>query len=112
MYRETCPCCDVRFPFFGPKMLVMNPRSFRSRVEYECPACACRLERRYSAAEKLLETGTSLGMLASCVLSIFKTTFQLPSEILIATMSLAVVGYLLILRNECVKQRFFHLQDS
>lgn len=110
MYKERCPCCDTIFPFLGPKMKIIDAHTFRSRVEYECPACMHRLERRLSKGERALLFVGAVALFVASVLSILMHMSVLQNQANPIVMALYIVSALvgiIEIRNELVRQRFY-----
>ena len=89
-------------------MKVTDPQRLPSRVEFECPACQCRLERRVSGGEKALVLVGSLALFAAALLSILSQMDVLRAQVFAKPLFLlaAVVGIVEI-RNEFVRRRFY-----
>ena len=81
----------------------MNPHKMRSRIEFQCNACQCKLERRISRKENMLIFAGSIAMVTALSLSILQ--IQTPLTVILYTLS--ILTGLIELRNELVKQRFF-----
>jgi hypothetical protein len=108
MYKEPCPKCAVPLPLWGPTMKILDERRLRSRVEFECPACKCRLERRLSNGEKALLMVGAVALGSVSVLSLLIHTHGLQAQAIAKVLYiLAAVVSAIEIRNEFARRRFY-----
>ena len=88
-------------------MKTVDAHRLRSRVEFECPACRCRLERRVSSGERALVLCGALALGTASILSLLAHMDVLPPLSITAVLYLVTVGIGVVeIRNELVRRRF------
>lgn len=90
-------------------MKVIDAHRIRSKVEYECPACGCRLERCVSNGESRLVLAGCMALFFASGLSVLGRIYvlQAPRAVIVLLYALAAVVGLVEIRNEFVRKRFY-----
>ena len=88
-------------------MKTVDAHRLWSRVEFECPACRCRLERRVSRGERALVLCGALALGTASILSLLARVELLRPLSFTTVLYLVTIGIGVVeVRNEIVRRRF------
>ena len=73
-------------------MKIVDANRLRSRVEFECPACRCRLERRLPSGEKALVLCGAVALGAASILSLLARMDVLQAQPITAVLYVVAWG--------------------